>query len=474
MTFTKGGSLSREDVPRLAKEDEIYLRNSITNEDCEILAEVLQITTTLKALDFDGTSVIALQNSKFIEALAKNRTIKLLDLAYCNCSVEGAKGLAAVLKENSTIEKIVWLKDRIGDEGVAALSEALKVNSTLQTLNLCGNDIGDEGAKALAASLKTNKALKELNLDYNNISDDGAVAMGDALKENTTLKTLSLYWNKIGEKGGSAILNALQENRSSSIESINLILNEVSGGTRKKIDKVIERITNFNAEIRLKEQELQSTITPLQRELEEKDRLVATQDEEIASMNTILRKIGDMVNNKSGDANHGGHDTQREIDDLRSVIEHYKTEIDSLKEQLKNSRPIETVDLTNEVDPSTATEDDSNHEEPPSKRRRTKSNLANALEKSQQMVAVKEEAVQRAAAAEANAEAARWEKDAVEASLRGVQEDLEDANEVVTQQTLATDIWQGRFDEIFELARAAGVDGKTLSEIRHRPLSSGS
>ena len=90
------------------------------------------------------------------------------------------------------------------------------------------------------------------------------------------------------------------------------------------------------------------------------------------------------------------------------------------------------------------------------------------------MVAVKEEAIQRAAAAEANAETARREKDAVEASLRGVQEDLEDANEVVTQQTLATDIWQGRFDEIFELARAAGVDGKTLSEIRHRPLSSGS
>ena len=89
-------------------------------------------------------------------------------------------------------------------------------------------------------------------------------------------------------------------------------------------------------------------------------------------------------------------------------------------------------------------------------------------------MSVKQEAIQRAAAADATAEMGRLEKDAVEASLRGVQEDLEDANEVVTQQTLATDIWQGRFDEIFELARAAGVDGKTLSEIRDRPLSSGS
>jgi hypothetical protein len=165
-------------------------------------------------------------------------------------------------------------------------------------------------------------------------------------------------------------------------------------------------------------------------------------------------------------ANHGGHDTQREIDDLRSVIDHYKTEIDSLKEQLKNSKPIETVDLTNEVEPSSATEDISNDEEPPSKRRRTKSNLANALEQSQQMVAVKEEAVQRAAAAEANAETARREKDAVEASLRNVQEDLEIQQETTEQVAVTLDTWQSRFDAVCGLAEAAGVDAAVLRSIR--------
>ena len=145
-----------------------------------------------------------------------------------------------------------------------------------------------------------------------------------------------------------------------------------------------------------------------------------------------------------------------------------------MKEQLKNSRPIETVDLTSEVEPSTATEDDSIEEEPPVKRRRSKSNLAITLEQSQQMAKVKHEANERAAEADANAETARREKDSVEASLKDVEEDLEDANEVVTQQTLTTDIWQGRFDEIFELAREAGVDGNVLSIIRYRPLSSGS
>ena len=133
----KGDSLSREDVPRLAKENEIKIKlRSFTDDDCEILTEVLRITTTLEVLDFVGNSVSALQNSKFIEALSKNHTIKLLDMENgTSYGVEGAKAIAAVLKENSTIENIgLW--NNIGDEGVAALSEALKVNSTLQELYL--------------------------------------------------------------------------------------------------------------------------------------------------------------------------------------------------------------------------------------------------------------------------------------------------------------------------------------------------
>jgi len=143
-----------------------------------------------------------------------------------------------------------------------------------------------------------------------------------------------------------------------------------------------------------------------------------------------------------------------------------QSKIDSLKEQLKNSRPIETVDLTNEFEPSSATDDDSKEEEPPSKRQRTKSNLASALEQSQQMVAVKEEAIQRAATAEANAETARREKASVEASLRDVQEDLEIQQETTEQVAVTLDTWQGRFDRLYELAAASGVDGAVLRSIR--------
>ena len=61
-------------------------------------------------------------------------------------------------------------------------------------------------------------------------------------------------------------------------------------------------------------------------------------------------------------------------------------------------------------------------------------------------------------------------------ALKEAKQELEDANELVKQQTLRTDIWQGRFDEVAELALMAlkaGIDSETINEIRYRPTSTG-
>ena len=92
---------------------------------------------------------------------------------------------------------------------------------------------------------------------------------------------------------------------------------------------------------------------------------------------TTLKQITDLI---------GGRSTDKEKE-LESIIAQDRKEISSLKEQLKNSRPIETVDLTNanEIERSTSSDgdEDSTEEEPPQKRRRMESNLAIALEQTQ-------------------------------------------------------------------------------------------
>ena len=68
----------------------------------------------------------------------------------------------------------------------------------------------------------------------------------------------------------------------------------------------------------------------------------------------------------------------------------------------------------------------------------------------------------------------REEKEAVEADLGEVRDDLGEANDLVQQTYLAQDIWQRRFDKLADLAKAGQVDGAVISEIRNRSLATGS
>lgn len=109
---------------------------------------------------------------------------------------------------------------------------------------------------------------------------------------------------------------------------------------------------------------------------------------------------------------------------------------------------VETVDMTND------------ELEPASKRLRTegtpKKSLAGILleETGKKLVKVKQEQVE------------------TRADLEDVRDDLDIANETVTQQAVFTDAWQSKFDELAAIAQAAGVDGKTISDIRNRSITS--
>jgi hypothetical protein len=550
--------LVRDNVAILAREREIGIEGptAYTDENLDILAEVIRKTTSLEELVFKKGTGIAIQHDKVIDALANNRTLKTLNLWASYFGDEGAKTVATILKENSTIQSVSLGFNKIGDEGAKAIADALKVNKTLQYIALNDNRIGTEGAKAIAGLLKENTSLQKLFVWDNNIGEKGGKHILNALQQIgiSAIENINLRQNQIseetlakinqemirikkcniGEEGGKQILNALQQIERSATEIIDLRLTQISEETLTKIRRGIARIQEGFKSVRSiegpvvanataagsqgfqnkrsssnEDDEGMTTIhttnasqsqgsaenvdetnqrgqdtTAMETKIKEQQSIItqlkgkiAEQDKELASTKDILKTIGNLANDKDGGTirNARKHSMPDRETELQSEIERYKQENNSLKEQLKNSRPIETVDLTNanEIEPASESGEDSNEEKPPSKRRRTKSNLAVALEQTQQLVEVKEEAKERAAAAEANVTLARREKDAAEASLRDVREDLEDSNELVTQQTLTTDIWQGRFDELFELARAAGVDGNTLSEIRYRPLSSG-
>ena len=108
--INSGADLSRDNIAKLANEVELRLKGwhstDYTDKNWDILAEVIRTTTSLEKLVFYHRFTTALQNDKVVDALAKNRTIKTLDLWKAYCGDEGAKAIAAILKENSTIEVV--------------------------------------------------------------------------------------------------------------------------------------------------------------------------------------------------------------------------------------------------------------------------------------------------------------------------------------------------------------------------------
>ena len=126
------------------------------------------------------------------------------------------------------------------------------------------------------------------------------------------------------------------------------------------------------------------------------------------------------------------------------------------------------------LDPVDLTIDDDN--EPPKKRVRMedtpKSALAIQHEQNQQYSRRLVQVKQEKSDAETNLENVRVEKQAVEANLNETRADLEDvrddldiANETVTQVAVFTDRWQSKFDDLKALAVANGVDGAAIAAI---------
>jgi len=153
---------------------------SLNNQNC------IRVTTKDK-----GTM------SNFLHELnATDNGVRCLSVGGYTFHDDVMKEINALVKKNNLTH--LWLPDSgsVQDSGAKQLAEVLKQNSSLQHIDLCGNHIGDEGAKAFAEALKVNSTLRKLDLINNKIGEEGAYALRDALMVNTTLETLHLGGNK--------------------------------------------------------------------------------------------------------------------------------------------------------------------------------------------------------------------------------------------------------------------------------------
>jgi Ran GTPase-activating protein (RanGAP) involved in mRNA processing and transport len=141
------------------------------------------------------------------EGVAKNKTLRKLDVSQCRILKSGAEAIFGAMKTNSCLVELDISSNGIGDsemmaEGVATLQ---KLN-----VNLCG--ITKEGGRALGRALETSSSLVELDISSNNIGDVGARSLAGGLTKNTSLKVLKAFGCNVKGPGSKAIGIALGSN----------------------------------------------------------------------------------------------------------------------------------------------------------------------------------------------------------------------------------------------------------------------
>jgi len=100
-------------------------------------------------------------------------------------------------------------KQNLSLEDLTNLAQALAKNNTVRYLELRDNAIDDKGAMVLVALLETNASIQSIDLRDNHITQLGALALTKILRASTSaLIELDLRQNKITRVGCQAIADA--------------------------------------------------------------------------------------------------------------------------------------------------------------------------------------------------------------------------------------------------------------------------
>mmetsp|Transcript_21645 Transcript_21645/g.32887 ORF Transcript_21645/g.32887 Transcript_21645/m.32887 type:complete len:251 (+) Transcript_21645:90-842(+) len=242
------------DYNKLVTRKEIILDyNGLWDDDLDVIIKVLKDTQVLEELRLKFNE-ITLSSGKFAEALAYNRTLRVLHL-----------------DENN-----------IGSLGAKQIANALRVNRTLHSLYLNHCKLGDEGGKHMARALMENKSIRVLWLDQNGIGDAGAQSLAASFVINQTLRDIRLNGNLIGKKGGNKLANALKCN--GSIVKIGLEKNNVIRSEQARIQEILKDEKRGGGS----NNDEMSPLERLEAFIETKDRELEKKDERIASLTADL------------------------------------------------------------------------------------------------------------------------------------------------------------------------------------------
>lgn len=120
----------------------------------------------------------------------------------------------------------------MGDEEVHVVAAMLRNNVTIEELQFRRNNIGDDGARAIAAVLAERSALKLVDLRENHISMIGVKSIADALERSERIHKVMVHpGGKIEAFGASESIGDSESN-AFAVKTVCIVLTENQSKSR--------------------------------------------------------------------------------------------------------------------------------------------------------------------------------------------------------------------------------------------------
>ncbi|KAM5240687.1 leucine-rich repeat-containing protein 74A [Hipposideros larvatus] len=213
--------------------------NALGLEGARIISNFLQRNaSSLLKLQLSGNNFKDESAELFLQALAANYQIKIVDLSHNQFSDKGGEFLGQMLALNVGLLSLDLSWNHVCSRGAVALCNGLRVNVTLKTLDLSMNGFGNEGAAALGEVLRFNSSLVHLDVSSNNINNDGVSKISKGLESNDSLKFLKLFLNPMNMNGAILLILSIKRNPKSKMEKLDISNVLVSKQFMKILDGV--------------------------------------------------------------------------------------------------------------------------------------------------------------------------------------------------------------------------------------------
>ena len=191
--------------------------NRLGDEGVAALADTwLMRDARLVALDVSRTAMGCAALVALTNALAHaGSVLRTLCLAGNSLgSSDSQQALGTLLLRSTCLDTLDCSFCSFMSDNMAAVHRALGSDGcNLRQLQLRGNRLGNDGAMGMAAVLRSNTSLRHIDMGDCGITSDGAVELATAARGNTSLKSLALEYNNVGETG----LRALEAARTSTL-----------------------------------------------------------------------------------------------------------------------------------------------------------------------------------------------------------------------------------------------------------------